>query len=57
VSTLNFNTFSQVTFDFQVGPWLLLEGVGWALLIGTIGGLFPAIRAARMPAVEALRTS
>jgi putative ABC transport system permease protein len=35
----------------------VLEGMGWALAIGTIGGLFPAIRAVRMPVVEALRTS
>jgi putative ABC transport system permease protein len=57
LSTLNFNTFSQVAFEFRVTPGLVLEGMGWALAIGTIGGLFPAIRAVRMPVVEALRTS
>ena len=57
LSTLNFNTFSQVAFEFRVTPGLVAEGMGWALVIGTIGGLFPAIRAVRMPVVEALRTS
>jgi putative ABC transport system permease protein len=57
LSTLNFNTFSQVAFEFRVTPGLVAEGMGWALAIGAIGGLFPAIRAVRMPVVEALRTS
>lgn len=55
VSTLNFQTFSQVAFAFRVTPELLQSGLTWALVIGLIGGLFPAVRAARMPVVEALR--
>ncbi len=57
LSTLNFNTFSQVAFDFRVTPRLIVEGLAWALSIGTAGGLFPAIRAARLPVVTALRVS
>jgi len=57
LSTLNFNTFSQVAFDFRVTPGLVLQGLVWAVVIGMIGGLFPAIRAARMPVVAALRVS
>jgi putative ABC transport system permease protein len=56
VSTLNFNTFSQVAFDFRVTPALLLQGFLWAVVIGAVGGLFPAIRAARLPVTVALRT-
>jgi putative ABC transport system permease protein len=56
LSTLNFNTFSQVAFAFRVTPTLLAQGLGWALLIGTAGGLLPAIRAARLPVTVALRT-
>ena len=56
LSTLNFNTFSQVAFDFRVTPGLLLRGLVWALLIGLVGGLPPAVRAARIPVTEALRT-
>jgi putative ABC transport system permease protein len=55
VSTLNFNTFSQVAFDFRVTPGLLARGLGWALVIGAAGGLLPAIRAARAPVTVALR--
>lgn len=54
-STMNFQSFSQVTFAFQVTPQLLVRGIIWAALIGLIGGLFPAIRAARLPIVAALR--
>jgi putative ABC transport system permease protein len=54
-STLNWDTFSQVTFAFDVTPTLLLEGIVFALILGLAGGLFPAIRAARMPVTAALR--
>ena len=56
LSTLNFNTFSQVAFSFRVTPTLLARGLAWALLIGAAGGLPPAIRAARLPVTVALRT-
>lgn len=55
VSTLNFTSFSQVVFDFAVTPALLKQGVVFAAVIGFIGGLFPAIRAARLPVATALR--
>jgi putative ABC transport system permease protein len=54
---INFNTFSQVAFDFRVTPRLLAQGFVWALLIGIAGGLLPAIRAARLPVTTALRIS
>jgi putative ABC transport system permease protein len=57
LSTLNFSTFSQVAFAFRVTPALLLQGLGWALLIGAAGGLPPAIRAARLPVAQALRAA
>lgn len=56
VSTMNVQTFSQVAFDFRVTPDLLWKGILWACTIGAIGGLFPAIRAARLPIVDALRS-
>jgi putative ABC transport system permease protein len=55
VSTLNGASFSQVVFDFAVTPDLLADGMRVALLIGVIGGFFPAIRAARLPVALALR--
>lgn len=54
-TTMNAQTFSQVTFAFAVTPRLLLLAVIWAAVLGLIGGLFPAIRAARLPIAEGLR--
>ncbi len=54
-STMNWQTFSQVAFAFRVTPQLLAMGVGYALAMGLVGGLFPAIRAARLPISQALR--
>jgi putative ABC transport system permease protein len=54
-ATLNFQTFSQVAFAFDVTPALLVQGVIYAALIGVVGGLFPAVRAARLPVSAALR--
>jgi putative ABC transport system permease protein len=53
-STLGSN-FSQVVFQFKVSPQLLWTGIKWAMAIGFIGGLFPAVRAARLPVTTALR--
>jgi putative ABC transport system permease protein len=54
-STINFQTFSQVAFAFRVTPGLLAAGLFYALAMGFVGGLFPAIRAARLPIPSALR--
>jgi putative ABC transport system permease protein len=54
-ATLNWQSFSQVAFAFDVTPRLLVEGIVYATLIGLVGGLFPAIRAARLPVATALR--
>ncbi len=52
-STLG-SSFTQVVFSFQLTPGLIAQGVVLALLVGLVGGLFPAIRAARMPIVAGL---
>jgi putative ABC transport system permease protein len=52
-STLGGN-FTQVVFAFRLSPALIGQGVALALVVGLIGGLFPAIRAARMPIVQGL---
>ncbi|MEZ5416439.1 MAG: ABC transporter permease [Vicinamibacterales bacterium] len=54
-STMNFTTFSQVAFAFKVTPALLVTGLVYALIMGFVGGVFPAIRAARLPIPTALR--
>ncbi len=55
-ATMNWQTFSQVAFAFAVTPPLLVGGLIYALVMGLVGGLFPAIRAARLPVSTALRT-
>ncbi len=47
----------QLTFEFQVTPVLLWNGLKWALAIGFVGGLFPAVRAAQLPVTTALRAA
>jgi len=54
-ATVNWQTFSQVAFAFAVTPQLLVQGIIWATLIGLLGGLLPAIRAARQSVAAALR--
>ncbi len=54
-STINWQSFSQVAFAFRVTPGLLVQGIALALGLGLLGGLFPAIRASRLPVVTALR--
>lgn len=54
-ATMNWQSFSQVVFAFAVTPALLVQGIVWATFIGLIGGLLPAIRAARLPIASALR--
>jgi putative ABC transport system permease protein len=56
VSTLG-TSFSQVVFQFQVTPQLMWRGLQWALAIGFVGGLFPALRAATLAVTTALRES
>jgi putative ABC transport system permease protein len=54
-STMNFQSFSQVAFAFAVTPPLLARGLFYAVIMGLLGGLLPAIRAARLPIATALR--
>ncbi|PYR77009.1 MAG: ABC transporter permease [Acidobacteria bacterium] len=54
-STMNFQTFSQVAFAFAVTRSLLIQGLSYALVMGFVGGLMPAIKAARLPIATALR--
>jgi len=54
-ATINWQTFSQIAFAFTVTPRLLASAVIWVAAIGLLGGLFPALRAARLPVATALR--
>jgi putative ABC transport system permease protein len=54
-STMAGGSVGQLAFQLHVTPELLWTGLKWALAIGFIGGLFPAVRAARLPVTTALR--
>ena len=54
-ATMNWQSFSQVAFAFAVTPSLLTRAMLYALIMGLLGGLGPAVRAARLPVVTALR--
>ncbi len=54
-ATINWQTFTQIAFAFAVTPSLLVQGVAYALVMGFFGGMLPALRAARLPVVTALR--
>ncbi len=54
-STMNFQTFSEITFKFVMTPSILIASLVFAALMGYAGGILPAMRAARMPIVQATR--
>lgn len=53
--TTNWDSFSEITFRIAVTPGVMVAGIVFALLMGLVGGLWPARRAARMPVAEAIR--
>ena len=52
---MNWQTFSHLAFAFRITPFLLGLGLLFALVMGVLGGFFPALRAARRPVAPALR--
>ena len=54
-STTNWASFSEIAFAFRVTPQLLLAGLTFAVVMGVVGGFFPARRASRLPVIQALR--
>ena len=56
ISTLNFQTFSELAFSFELSFWTALKSISVALIMGLAGGLLPALKASRMKIVDALRS-
>lgn len=54
--TMSFNTFSETVFQFRITPWLAAKGIIFSIIVGIIGSLLPAIRAARLPVIAALKS-
>jgi putative ABC transport system permease protein len=57
VGTLSFETFSESVFDFRITPMLIAQGLAFSVVVGLVGSLFPAIRAARLPVISALKAT
>jgi ABC-type lipoprotein release transport system permease subunit len=57
ISTVNWQTFSELAFSFTLTPDIIVQSLAFSLIMGLVGGVLPAFRAARMNIVEALRTS
>ena len=57
VGTLSFETFSETVFDFRVTPTLIAQGLAFSVVVGLVGSLLPAIRAARLPVISALKAT
>ncbi len=53
--TVNFQTFSDVSFAFTITPGLMLQGVAFSIVMGMVGGFPPAWRASRIPVTEAMK--
>ncbi len=54
-NTMNWQSFSQVSFAFAVTPGILVTGIIYAMVLGLVGGLLPGLRAARLPIITGLR--
>jgi putative ABC transport system permease protein len=54
-STTNWANFSETAFSFRITPGLLLAGLVFAVVMGTLGGFFPARRASKVPVIQAIR--
>jgi putative ABC transport system permease protein len=57
ISTLNFNTFSELAFNFSLNLQTIIASLIFALLMGLVGGFLPAVRASRLKIVDALRAA
>lgn len=55
ISTTNFQTFSELAFSFALTPQVVVQSLAFALAMGLVGGVLPALKAARMNIVDSLR--
>jgi ABC-type antimicrobial peptide transport system permease subunit len=57
ISTMNFQTFAELAFSFTLTPGIVVASLLFALAMGFVGGFLPAVRAARLKIVDALRAA
>lgn len=56
IGTLNFQTWGETVFQFQITPALVMSGLVFSVLVGLAGSLLPSIRASRLPVIAALKS-
>ncbi len=56
LGTLSFESFSEIVFQFRITPWLVAKGLIFSVIVGLLGSLLPALRAARLPVISALKS-
>ena len=56
ISTLNFQSFSELAFSFSLSPAIIITSLLFAIIMGIVGGFFPSVRASRLKIVDALRS-
>lgn len=54
-STISFDTFSEIVFEFQITPWLIVQALAFSFAIGVAGSFLPALRVSRMPVIAAVK--
>jgi len=55
VATISLESFSETVFQFRITPWLAVKGLFFSVAVGILGSLLPAMRAARLPVIAALK--
>ncbi|MEO6182307.1 MAG: ABC transporter permease [Verrucomicrobiota bacterium] len=54
--TMSFESFSEIVFQFRITPWLATKGLIFSVFVGVVGSFLPALRAARLPVIAALKS-
>jgi ABC-type antimicrobial peptide transport system permease subunit len=57
ISTLNWQSFAELAFTFTLTPGIAMLSFGFAIVMGVVGGFLPAVRAARLSIIDALRAA
>ncbi len=57
ISTINWDTFSELAFNFEISGKIIVSAIVFALVMGIIGGFLPAVRASRLKIIDSLRAA
>ena len=57
ISTTNFDTFSELAFNFNLSAPIVIQAIAFAVIMGVVGGFLPAVRASRLKIIDSLRAA